>query len=172
MNWDAVAVFVESIGALAVVISLVYLAIQTRHNAASTRSATEIEASRKFSAWITRVSEDDALQLIWDDVQSATPLSPDQYRRWLWAVADLFHMSEGIFFQHQKGLVSDEIWREFERTMMGLLQTAPTLEWWRGGNSPFSAPFKTHIESAMTKELDWRMPIVVGTQTETAAPSG
>ena len=48
MNWDAIGAVGEIIGALAVVLTLGYLAIQTRHSAAATQSATEVEASRQF----------------------------------------------------------------------------------------------------------------------------
>ena len=47
-------------------------------------------------------------------------------------MAELFHMSEGIFIQYQKGFVSNEVWSEFERIMLGLLQFAPTQQWFHG----------------------------------------
>ena len=147
-------------GALAVVITLIYLALQTRHNAAATKSSTEIEASKQFSAWITRASQDELIQRIWDDVQAEVPLSEDHYRKWLWHMSDLFHMSEGIFIQYKKGFVSAEVWGEFDRCMLGVLQKRPTQEFWHGGNSPFSDAFKTHVENLMAEEAKWKMPNV------------
>ncbi len=41
MNWDAIGATAELIGALAVLASLVYLAIQIRHNSSSVDASTE-----------------------------------------------------------------------------------------------------------------------------------
>jgi len=153
----------EFVGAFAVVATLVYLAVQIRHNAASTQSSTEVEASRQFSAWITRASLDDSIHRIWDNVQTETPLSDEDARKWLWYMAELFHMSEGIFIQYQKGFVSGDVWSEFERTMLGFLQSAPTQQWFDGRNSPLSDTFRRHIENLMTEEPVWKMPNVART---------
>ncbi len=163
MNWDAIGAVGEIVGAIAVVATLIYLSVQTRHNAASTQSSTEVEASRQFSAWITRASLDDSIHKIWDDVQTETPLSDEDARKWLWYMAELFHMSEGIFIQYQKGFVSVEVWGLFERSMLGFLQFVPTQQWFRGGNSPLSDTFKKHIESLMTEEPVWKVPNVAAT---------
>ena len=163
MNWEAIGAIGEIVGAIAVVATLVYLAVQTRHNAAATQSSAEIEASRQFAAWMTRVSLDETLQNIFDDVQVGNDLSDIETRKWLWYVAELFHMSEGIFFQYKKGFISIEVWSEFERTMLGILQVPLTYNWWQGRNSPLSDSFRDHIDNSMTGEITWKMPDVAGT---------
>ncbi len=164
MNWDAIGAIGEIVGATAVVITLVYLALQTRHSAAATQSSTEVEASRQLSAWVTRSFQDELIQGLWDDVQAGKPLSDEHYRKWLWYLSDLFHMSEGIFIQYQKGFVSAEVWGEFDRMMLGLLQAEPTQEFWHSGNTPFSDAFKMHIEKLMASEPEWKMPNVAATK--------
>ena len=164
MNWEAIGAVGEIVGAMAVVITLVYLALQTRHSAAATKSSTEVEASRQLSAWITRSSQEELIRRLWDDVQAGKPLSKEHYIRWLWYVSDFFHMSEGIFIQYQKGFVSAEVWGEFDRMMLGLLQAEPTQEFWHGGNSPFSDAFKIHVENLMADEPAWKMPNVAATK--------
>ena len=41
MNWEAIGVVAEVVGAAGVIITLVYLAIQIRQNTASTKSLTQ-----------------------------------------------------------------------------------------------------------------------------------
>jgi hypothetical protein len=41
MNWDAVGAIAEVVGAAGVLITLVYLAVQIRHNSASVDASTE-----------------------------------------------------------------------------------------------------------------------------------
>ena len=43
MNWDAIGAIGEVVGAAAVVVSIVYLAVQIRQNTSSTKSAVESE---------------------------------------------------------------------------------------------------------------------------------
>jgi hypothetical protein len=64
MNWEAIGAIGEIIGALAVVASLAYLALQIRHSAASTQFATELEASKQFSAFVARITHDEKLERI------------------------------------------------------------------------------------------------------------
>ncbi len=66
----------------------------------------------------------------------------------------------------QKGYVSDEVWGEFERLMLGFLQTKPAQEWWSNRNSPFSNDFLDHIEKLIRKDPEWVMRNVVGTSTK------
>ncbi len=164
MNWDAVGAIGEIVGAAAVVVTLVYLALQTRHAAAATQSSTEVEATRQLSAWVTRSSQDELIQALWDDVQAGKPLSDDHYRKWLWYLSDLCHMAEGIFIQYQKGFVSPEVWGRFERTILGVLQNAPGQEFWHSGNTPFSDAFKDHVDKQLASESDWKMPNVAATK--------
>jgi len=164
MNWEAIGAIGEIVGAMAVVITLVYLALQTRHSAAATQSSTEVEASRQLSAWVTRSFQDELIQGVWDDVAAEKPLSDEHYRKWLWYLSDLFHMSEGIFIQYQKGFVSAEVWRRFESTCLGMLQNTPGQEFWHSGNTPFSDAFKIHIEKLLPSEPEWKMPNVAATK--------
>lgn len=164
MNLDTAGAIGEIVEAIAVVVTLVYLAVQTRHNAASTKSAVEIEASRQLSSWVSRVSHDDDLQRIWDEVQQGKILSTQDHRKFLWLMAELFHMSEGIYIQYQKGFLSDEVWGEFQRTMHGFLQVPQTMKWWRGGNAPLSSEFREYVEKLLLSEPAWQLPHVAGTE--------
>ncbi len=50
MNWDAIGAIGEIIGALAVVITLIYLSIQTRHNSKISLSSMELELRNSASS--------------------------------------------------------------------------------------------------------------------------
>jgi len=158
MNWDAIGATGEWAGAIAVVATLGYLAVQIRQNASSMRSSAELEASRQFTALVTRVSGDRELQRIWDEVIEEQALSLEDHRQWLFFMAEMFHLSEGIFTQYRKGFLSIETWSEYERLMVGFLQSNVAKEWWEGGNGPFSSEFRAHVESLLTVEPTWTLP--------------
>jgi hypothetical protein len=122
------------------------------------RSSAELEASRQFTAMATRLSGDRELQRIWDEVIEEQALSLEDHRQWLFFMAETFHLSEGIFTQYRKGFLSIETWSEYERLMVGCLQSSVAKEWWEGGNGPFTSEFRAHVESLLTVEPTWTLP--------------
>jgi len=65
MNWEAIGALGEWAGALAVIATLVYLAIQVRQNSASIRSTAELEASGGLAQFVSRISADENMKRIW-----------------------------------------------------------------------------------------------------------
>ena len=56
MNWEAAAAIAEWIGVIAVVASLVYVALQLRQNTHTVKAATELETGRMWSEFHARES--------------------------------------------------------------------------------------------------------------------
>ena len=57
MNWEAISAIGQIVGALAVVISLIYLAREVRSNARATRVASMRSVSDNFNRWIQQLAE-------------------------------------------------------------------------------------------------------------------
>ncbi|MEO0437924.1 MAG: hypothetical protein AAF098_13545 [Pseudomonadota bacterium] len=80
MNWDAVSALGEWVGALAVLATLVYLALQIKQSSQSTRANIELDASRQLAHLVARVSADSNLKRIYDEVAQCKPLSVKDQR--------------------------------------------------------------------------------------------
>ena len=160
MNWEAIGAIGEILGAVAVVATLGYLAIQIRQNTASSQAATELEATKILGAWLSRGGVDDDLPRLWDEVATADEdqLPSGDYRRYMFWVAELFHLAEGVFVQFQRGFLSKETWEEWERIMAGFLQTPPVKDWWTKRKAPFSDDFYEYMESVRCGEPTWTQP--------------
>jgi hypothetical protein len=61
MNWDAIGALAETIGALAVVISLIYLAVQIRSGTKALRTTLRDSAFRYLGEWKYVLSADPEL---------------------------------------------------------------------------------------------------------------
>ena len=57
MNWEAISAIGQLVGALAVVISLIYLAREVRSNARASRLASMRSVSDAFNRWIQQLAE-------------------------------------------------------------------------------------------------------------------
>ena len=148
-------------GAIATVATLIYLSLQLRQNSASIRATAEIEGSRQLAQFVARISADANMKRIYDLIANEEELSLDDDRDYSWLLAELFHMSEGIFIQFRKGLLSADIWNEYELLAVGMLQSEVARRWWTEVAPPFSESFRSHIEDRLESGTGWT-PDVVG----------
>ena len=95
----------EFVGALAVVLTLIYLTIQLRQNTSAMQSSAELEAARHWSEQNIRAALDENITRIMDvghrgDVAT---LNDDERRRYIWFLASHFYMVDGLWKLYQKG---------------------------------------------------------------------
>lgn len=158
MNWDAIGAVGELVGAVAVVMTLVYLSIQIRENTRSNQVSAELEALQQLSNWVTRISTDKDAQRLWDLVaEGKESLSAEDSGQYLWLMGELFWVVESAFVQHQRGYLSKEAWMRFESTLAGTLDSKLTREWWQNREVPHSSQFRSYVDRVvLTDKTDWR----------------
>ena len=167
MNWEAIGAVGEVTGALAVLFTLFYLGMQIRQNSNAMRASTELEVSRQYTDFVRRLSMDDQLRKIWNKIADApNSLNDDERARYLWAMSEFFHMSEGVFRQYKTGFLAHESWSEYERTLVGMLQAPLVRDWFIDNHAPFSREFRRHIESMIDSTVQWRQKSTPGASTE------
>ena len=151
----------EVVGAIATVATLIYLAIQLRHNSVSIQATAELEASRQLAQFVGRISADSNMKRIYDLIANEAELSPEDERDYSWFLAECFHMTEGVFIQFRKGRLSVDIWNEYEVLMVGFLESETARRWWNGVAPPFSDSFRSYMEDCRKAGGGWR-PDVIG----------
>ena len=155
MNWAAIGTIAEVVAAVAVVVSLIYLAVQIRESTSSVQASTELEAARMWSEFHARVAHSADMTRIWDlghtDVEQ---LSDQEKQRFIWLVAEYFFLVEGLFRQLQRGYLSDSSWSPHEAALSGLLDNELLINWWKSGVSPFSREFVEHIDGVRGARSD------------------
>jgi hypothetical protein len=98
MSWDAIGALGEVVGAAAVVITLVYLAIQTRQNTRAVRHATERGVVEDANLWRYKVIESaEVSELFRSGLRDPASLDPnDRYRLRMMLDALFFHWQHAI----------------------------------------------------------------------------
>ena len=146
MNWEAIGATGEVFGALATLIMLVYLSIQVRHARDATQSASEFEATSLLTHLTQSISLDRNLIRIWDLVlQDSNELNNDDKLQYLWSISSFGHAAEGIFQQYKKGMISEELWSNWERGFTMHIGTPIGYKWWCSRAAPYSDPFYEHM---------------------------
>jgi len=150
MNLDAIGNIGEAVGALAVVVSLVYLAIQMRLNTASVRSATHqsivatsattnaVIAQNKELARIFRVGCDELNQL--DD---------DERVQFSFLVSQFIDIFENLYLHHRHGSLDDDFWRPREEAYLDLFRTPGFAHCWNERSQHYATSFQEFVNERL-----------------------
>jgi hypothetical protein len=153
MNWEAIGALAELLGAIGVIVTLVYLAVQVRQNTRTVRAATELETGRLWSEVHGRVAHSPDMAAIWDrGLTDETALSPAEKQRFIWFVAEYLFLVESLYRQWRMDYLSDASWEPHRRTTIGLLSNPLVRRWWDSGVSPFSGEFRAYFDRVLATE--------------------
>ena len=124
MNWDAIGAIGEILGALGVIFTLGYLAVQIRQNTDSLQAASELGLSNRSADWMSMMALNSELAVIHDKAaEDPKSLTPEEKARFIWLVAEMFMIFEGHYQLYARGHITEKSWRAKERACMGSLKT-------------------------------------------------
>ena len=146
----------EFVGSLAVIVTLMYLAAQIRHNTSGLRSAT-----------LSAISERQQFELRWSsDIREAfsksvsDPASLTAEETWSlteWHNA-AFLARQNEYLHYRQGLIEEEIWLQSERIIGFILGTDWAMGWWdRIGKQTFSPEFTKLMDKIIREKTDLDM---------------
>ena len=109
MNWDAIGAIGELVGSCAVIISLVYLAIQIRQSSESTKALIRQEISDSILNNITgAVQGNENLQKVMHKVLKGHDLDEEEQFRWTVYLYNLLRVHDTAFKQFRSGFLPEE----------------------------------------------------------------
>ena len=148
----------EFIGGIAVVISLVYLAVQIRQNTKSVRAST-------YQAILDSSRSDTELLLVHPHLErvyrvgrrNPEKLNDDERPLFRMLVAQLLLSSESLFLQHQQGAIDSDYWQRRQQTLRGLLSQPGVRQWWAARWTPreyYDPGFRELVDSILGEVAD------------------
>jgi hypothetical protein len=148
------------VGAIAVVASLVYLAIQIRQNTRAVRTATFQGVTDSFNHLNATIAHDQSLARIFR-VGSAdlSSLTEDEQVRFSFLFLGAFRIFETLYYQNKQGTADPALWSAEVDTMVALLGGPGALEWWRSNPLSFTPEFRSYVErEALARSADEASP--------------
>jgi len=136
MNWDAIGAVAELVGALGVIASLIYLAVQIRQNTRSSRAATFQSTSSEVSHLYRTLASDSELARIFRiGLLEPQALDEDEFSRFGALLISALKGYENIFVQYHQGTVDDQTWEAWRRSILSMLELPGAAFFWelRGG---------------------------------------
>jgi hypothetical protein len=148
MNWEAIGAVGELIGAVVVITTLVYLAVQIREGINSVQGANELEAAKLIAEWHARVTGSLELRTVYDKAAAGETLSDVERVQYTWLIAEIFLIAEGFYRQYKRGLISASSWEGLEMALVALLEVEALTIWWEQRLAPLSGEFRDHLNKA------------------------
>jgi hypothetical protein len=132
VNWEAISAIGQMVGAIAVVISLIYLATEVRSNARATRQAamrSTVDSLNRFALQITGNAELAELRNRgYHDFESLEGADLARFNSYMHA---MFRTVEDAYYQHLEGHFDPHIWRGLEAVQRDLHACPGVQAWWR-----------------------------------------
>ncbi len=159
MTWETAGVIAEIIAAIAVVVTLWYLAVQLKQSTELAKAELEVQFGVTWAEMHDNMIQNPGLAKAYDLAESNwSEMSDEDVRTYLWFVAKSFHILEGMYRQHRRGLMSQDVWEPYDRYIFGVLQIDAVRGWWQSDGLLVSYEFKDHVENLLRSPNDtsWR----------------
>jgi hypothetical protein len=119
MNWDAIGAIAETLGAVGVIASLVYLATQIRQNTRATRVATYQDLIDSYQQGQVNIAYDaEVSELYRMGMEGSDQLSEADEFRFNWLLGTRMMAFDNAMYQFQSGMLSPDRWQ----VMLGSLR--------------------------------------------------
>ena len=174
MDLNQLANLGEFIGGLAVLVTLVYLAVQVRQNTRTVRAQSQLDSARQWSEQVRAGALDpEILRILEDGFHEPSALDEREQRQFAWWMAQHLYMAEGFFHSREAGLLSEESWVAHERVVMAFLAHEAGRRLWEGRMASLSDSFVAHFDVLLQRspDLPWDYPRIREFYAQSGAPS-
>lgn len=144
MNWDAISAISDIVGAIAVVVSLIYVAAQIRQNTKMMRSGAKQSLTEATQGVIYQAMDhsDEFVKL----VSGTEPDSPEEDARMSLLTRAVFRGFESQCYQYESGMLEDYEWQALQTTIKYFGSLPGFNKYWQ--------QLKPHMSERLKKVID------------------
>ena len=139
LNWDAIGAIAELAGAVGVVLSLVYLAVQIRQNTNQMESSARAARGHSYQtllnglqSHLAPVSMDETMSDIFRrGLADYHSLSELEQFRFNWTFGGHIVTNENVFYQRKEGMLSNERYEQLFQSLKWFFVNPGFRDWWQ-----------------------------------------
>ena len=155
MNWDAIGAISEALGALGVILTLIYLVRQIKQNTAATRSSAAASYSQSSMSIANLLSRDvETNSLFYGYLDGSRELSMEEIRRAQAIVSVYLHAMEEAFDLYREGTLTEEKWESRYRQVGWLTNRPGFKEYWSEFGSVYADSFSEIVGKTMKSGME------------------
>lgn len=140
----------EVVGAVVVVLSLIYLAVQIRQNTQAQQTENYARALGRLASMQSTLSQDGEISLIFSKgVLDTSRLSTQDRVRFTWFMYEAFDAFEFMFYVSRTKTMPEEVWRRWSAAVAWWLTFPGVQAWWHARPLPFTDSFTSFVDSLL-----------------------
>lgn len=147
MIWDILSTISEMLSAIAILATLIYLAIQTKQSAKAVQASTRQEILASDQQFIMYAASNPEIELI----RYKPHLSDEEKIRLGFFLTTFVRIRENNWLQHKNGVLDDATWDTYRRSIIIMLGPASARNWWQHISSV--GTYNPEFESEVSETL-------------------
>lgn len=143
LEMENIRLFCEVIGAIAIVISLVYLGIQVSDSARAVRSETANSSSTSMSNWYVSVGSDkEASRIVFNGFTAPSQLDRLETAQFIYLIHGLFLEYQAAYYSSVQGTLDVEMQESLTNTILGVRELPGVELYWSQREVVFKPSFR------------------------------
>ena len=157
----------EIVGALAVVVSLVYVGLQVNDSVGASRSASVNDANVALQSWYLEIgANQQASALFYRGLMSAEALpTVEEEFQFLMTFHGVFLALQNSYWLTEEGTLDPELLESLTAVILGVKDTPGMRRYWRQRKSYLNASFGEYVEQLLKRETNTSMDIYRSTES-------
>ena len=149
---DALGNIGDFVGGIAVIATLIYLAVQVRHNTRATRLASmQSTMLAAQNVGILPVQDRDLARVVRVGLATPDELDADEFQQFRYFLMMMLRVHEDMFVQHRAGVVDDQTWMARSSSLRTIFSMPGGRRVWDSSNA-YRDDFQTWMESELGHE--------------------
>lgn len=147
LKLSEIASVAEVIGAVAIVVSLIYVGIEVNDSTRAVRSATANETSAALSSWYAQMGTNpQAIQMFGTGMTNPESLSRDEFLQFLFQMHGLMLEYQAAYYLSREGTLDAELQEATTNTLLGVRDLPGFILYWEQRKGLFRADFRQYVE--------------------------
>jgi hypothetical protein len=153
----------QTIAAVAIVVSLIYVGLQVRQNTTATRTASAQAYVTSDNEIVGLINASPKLaDILHEGANGLSTLKGGDLIRFM-AFHDLVFISfQSFHLQWKKGALDEALWVTYKQSFIDLLQQKGQQEWWTIRRHWFNSEFQDYVEQALVGGMGTAKPMHPG----------
>ena len=146
LNWNAIGAVGEILGALAVVVSLIYLATQIRAQNRESRISSVHEITSAIRHAMSLLVDSDTAEIVVKGINDIDDMSDVERLRYIALNMIVFRVYEEAYYQVGQNRLDDYIWEGMKSQLTDFLGTDGAQKVWQLRGHQFGNEFRDFID--------------------------
>ena len=148
MNWTKLSATSEILSSVAILITLIYLAIETQQNADAIMAGTRQEILAADQAFLMELSKFPKIE----EVRYKQNLTDEERGQLGFMLITFVRMRESNWVQYQNGVLDETTWQSYRNSIVGMMGNPNGKKFWQNyvvAYDSFDPQFTTHVSDLL-----------------------